>query len=166
MIEFRNMDDVKYIKVRFHEYEQSFLLESKLTEKGIKLKIAKSLRNEEIYKLPTEILVLSFKEAFEQKLLREEVKVNSYTEIAICVKRDLNKRMKPTVNIPEIFLILNYFDAFYNNYEINFKSFGAIEFINLKLGLDVEFNDSNIFLEFLKKHFNIKDIVNNTLRFS
>ncbi|MGL5639257.1 MAG: hypothetical protein ACRCW7_07935, partial [Cetobacterium sp.] len=165
MIEFRNIDNVKYIKVKFNEYEQSFLLESKLTEKGIKLKIAKSLRNEEIYKLPTEILVLSFKEAVEQNLLREEIKVNSYTEIAIYTKWDLKRSIKPTVNIPEIFLILNYFDAFYNNYEINFKSFGVIEFINLKLGLDIEFNDSNVFLEFLKNHFNIKDIVNNTLRF-
>ncbi|MGL4947664.1 MAG: hypothetical protein ACRCZ0_02375, partial [Cetobacterium sp.] len=117
MMEFRNMSDVKFIKVVFDEYEKSFLLESKLTAKGIKTKVAKSLLNESIFKTPKEIIVIPADEAKEKETVGEEVRVNSYTSIGIHVKWDLHKNIKPVVKTQEIFLILNHFDAFHNNYE-------------------------------------------------
>ncbi|MGL5903704.1 MAG: hypothetical protein ACRCZO_13570 [Cetobacterium sp.] len=165
MMEFRNMNDVKFIKVVFDEYEKSFLLESKLTARGIKTKVAKSLLNESIFKVPKEIIVIPADEVKEKEVVGEEVRVNSYTSIGIHVKWDLHKNIKPVVKTQEIFLILNHFDAFHNNYEIYFKSFGVIQFINHRLNLNVEFKNSEELYDFLKKHFNIVGIDRNVIKF-
>ncbi|MGL5377645.1 MAG: hypothetical protein ACRCYM_03865 [Cetobacterium sp.] len=165
MMEFRNMNDVKFIKVVFDEYEKSFLLESKLTAKGIKTKVAKSLLNESILKTPKDIIVIPADEAKDKCTVGEEVRVNSYTSIGIHVKWDLHKNIKPVVKTQEIFLILNHFDAFHNNYEIYFKSFGVIQFINHRLNLNVEFKNSEELYDFLKKHFNIVGIDRNVIKF-
>ncbi|MGL5052442.1 MAG: hypothetical protein ACRC5W_02485 [Cetobacterium sp.] len=164
MMEFRNMSDVKFIKVIFDEYEKSFLLESKLTTKGIKTKVARSLINESIFKSPKEIIVVPAQEAEEQDLLQEKVRVNSYTSIGIHVKWDLHKNIKPVVKTEEIFLILNHFDAFHNNYEIYFKSFGAIQFVNQRLNINIDFKNSEELFEFLKKHFNVAEVNKNIIK--
>ncbi|MGL4424631.1 MAG: hypothetical protein ACRCTC_00055, partial [Cetobacterium sp.] len=93
------------------------------------------------------------------------VRVNSYTSIGIHVKWDLHKNIKPVVKTQEIFLILNHFDAFHNNYEIYFKSFGVIQFINHRLNLNTEFKNSEELYDFLKKHFNIVGIDRNVIKF-
>lgn len=154
MVEFKNKNDIKYIKVRLDDYEETFLLESKLTIKGIQVKVKQSLINEKIFKPIKEINVISLQE-FKEKKIKEYIKVNSYTAIGIHVKWALSKNTKPITKIEEIFQILNDVNAFYNDYELFFKTFGSIQFINSKLKLDITFKNSEELFYFIKKHFSL-----------
>lgn len=155
MIEFKNENDIKYIKVRLDNYEETFLLESKLTIKGIQIKVKQSLINEKIYKSIKEIIVISFQEAKEKELLKEEIKVSSYTAIGIHIKWALSKNVKPMTKIEKIFEILNKVNAFYNDYEIHFKNFGTIQFINSKLNINIIFDNSEDLFKYIKNHFSL-----------
>ena len=155
MIEFKNKNDIKYIRVILDDYEETFLLESKLTIKGIQIKVKQSLINEKIFKPIKEINVISLQEAKEKKILKEHIKVNSYTAIGIHIKWALSKNAKPITKIEEIFEILNNVNAFYNDYELFFKQFGSIQFINSKLKLDITFKNSEELFYFIRKHFSL-----------
>ncbi|MDX8336097.1 hypothetical protein [Candidatus Cetobacterium colombiensis] len=153
MIEFKNENDIKYVKVVFEEYEHIFLLESKLTLKGIKSKIEKTLIDECIFTPPKEIVIIPIKEINEENLLQNYLKVNSYTDIGINIKWALNKNINPAKKIEEIFQLLNKFNVFQDNYEIHFKPFGFIQLLNSRLNINMNFKNSDEFLVFLKKYF-------------
>lgn len=155
MIVFKNKKNVKYIKVILDNYEQVFLLESKLTIKGIQVKVKQSLINEKILKSIKEIMIIPLEEANEHELSKEFIKVNSYTDIGIHIKWALSKNIKPVTKTTEIFEILNSVNAFYNDFEIHFKYLGTVQFINSKLNINITFNNSEDLLEFIKKYFNL-----------
>lgn len=155
MVEFKNENDVKYIKITLDDYEETFLLESKLTPRGIQIKVKQSLINEKIYKTIKDIMVISLQEAKEKKLLKDDIKVSSYTAIGIHVKWALCKNIKPMTKIEKIFEILSKVNAFYNGYEIHFKNFGTIQFINSKLNIDIIFDNSEDLFIFVRKHFSL-----------
>ena len=71
MIEFKNKDDIKYIKVTLDGYQEKFLLESKLTIKGIEIKVKQSLINERIHKPIKEIKVVPLNEIKEQEEIKD-----------------------------------------------------------------------------------------------
>ncbi|MGL5022983.1 MAG: hypothetical protein ACRCYA_06455 [Cetobacterium sp.] len=155
MIEFKNKDDIKYIKVILDDYQENFLLESKLTIKGIEIKVKQSLINEKIFKPIKEIKVISLKNIKDYEDIKDSIKVNSYTAIGIYVRWALTKDIKPITKIDKIFEILNNENAFYNNYELYFKPFGVVQFINTKLDINISFKNSEELCEYIKKHFNI-----------
>lgn len=153
MIEFKNKDDIKYIKVTLDGYQEKFLLESKLTIKGIEIKVKQSLINERIHKPIKEIKVVPLNEIKEQEKIKDIIKVSSYTAIGIHVRWALTKDAQPITKIDKIFEILNSVNAFYNDYELYFKPFGVIQFVNSKLNVDMSFKNSEELFEFIKKYF-------------
>lgn len=155
MIEFKNKDIIKYINVILDGYQENFLLESKLTIKGIEIKVRQSLINEKIFKPIKKIEVIPLKEVMDYENTKNIIRVNSYTAIGIHVKWMLTKDTKPITKIDQIFEILNSVNAFYNDYELYFKSFGAVQFINSRLDIDMCFKSSEELFKFIKKHFKI-----------
>ncbi|WP_297434843.1 hypothetical protein, partial [uncultured Cetobacterium sp.] len=63
------------------------------------------------------------------------------------------KDAQPITKIDKIFEILNSVNAFYNDYELYFKPFGVIQFVNSKLNVDMSFKNSEELFEFIKKYF-------------
>lgn len=84
MIEFKNKDNIKYINVILDGYQENFLLESKLTIKGIEIKVRQSLINEKIFKPIKKIEVIPLKEVMDYENTKNIIRVNSYSAICKC----------------------------------------------------------------------------------